>query len=279
VKYRGYDILELPPNCQGITASIAINIMEGFEPMIHGDPYTVHRQIESIKLAFADANEYVADPNYLAVKVEDLLSKEYAAKRRALIGDYAILPEPGEPRSGGTVYLAAADGQGNMISLIQSVAGSWGSGVVVPGTGILMQNRGQHFRMDENHPNSIGPRKRSYNTIIPGFISKDGQPVGPMGVMGGYMQPQGHLQVTMNMIDYGMNPQAALDAPRFAWQRGKLVFMQYGWPQSTLDSLTARGHEVQSRPPSFGRGQIIVRMENGILCGGTEPRGGSISAF
>jgi len=280
INYRGYDVWELPPNGQGITPLIALNIMEGFDPISHADAMTVHRQIESMKLAFSDAFAYIADPNYMTVKVEDLISKEYAARRRSLIGERAILPEPGDPYRGGTVYLCAADGEGNMISFIQSVAMSMGAGVVVPGTGILMQNRGSNFRMDPKHPNCAGPRKRAFNTIIPGFLTKDGQPVGPMGVMGGFMQPQGHMQVTMNMIDYGMNPQAALDAPRWFWQREKVVRIEPGYSPLVLDSLTARGHELDLEGKGFGRGGIIVRDKDGVLCGGTEPRGGgAIAAF
>ena len=275
VNYRGYDIWELPPNGQGITPQIALNIMEGFDPVTHNDAQTIHQQIESMKLAFADAFAYIADPNYLTVKAEDLLSKQYAAQRRKLIGSKAICPPPGNPYRGDTVYLCAADGEGNMISLIQSIAGAFGSGVVVPGTGMVMQNRGNNFNIDPNHPNGIGPRKRAYNTIIPGFLTKDGRPIGPMGVMGGYMQPQGHMQVTMNMIDFGMNPQAALDAPRWFWQRENNVRIEPGYTKAVLEALTARGHDLDIDGNGFyGRGAMIVRMENGILCGGTEPRGG-----
>ncbi len=274
VNYRGYDIWELPPNGQGITPIIALNIMDGFPAFTHDDAMTVHRQIECMKLAFADAFKYISDYRYLKVKVADLLSKEYAAERRKLIGETAITPPPGDPYRGGTVYLCAADGEGNMISLIQSVAQSFGSGVVVPGTGVILQNRGGHFSMNPEHPNVVGPRKRSFNTIIPGFITKDDKPVGPIGVMGGYMQPQGHMQVAMNMIDFGMNPQAALDAPRWFWQHDKLVRLESTWPKEVIEALRARGHEVEINDVGFGRGQIIVRMEDGTLAGGTEPRGG-----
>ncbi len=281
VSYRGYDIWEMPPNGQGIAASIALNIMEGFPAIAHDDAMTVHRQIESMKLAFADAFAYIADPNHMRVDVGALLSKDYAAARRALIGEYAFCPPPGEPMRGGTVYLCAADGEGNMISLIQSVSASFGSGVVVPGTGVLMQNRGAGFSMEEGHPNCAGPRKRSFHTIIPGFITKDGAPVGPFGVMGGHMQPQGHMQAAMNMIDFHMNPQAALDAPRWLWRLGKAIRMEPSWPRAVVDSLRARGHEVEVTTEGYyGRGQIIVRLNSGALVGGTEPRGdGSVLAY
>jgi gamma-glutamyltranspeptidase/glutathione hydrolase len=258
---------------------MALNIMEGFTPVTHDDAFTVHRQIESMKLAFADASAYIADPNHLTANVGDLLNKKYAAKRRALIEDTAVCPPPGEPYGGHTVYLCAADGDGNMVSLIQSIAGGWGSAVVIPGTGILMQNRGTGFSMDQKHPNCVSPRKRAYHTIIPGFITKGGIPVGPFGVMGGKMQPQGHMQVLMNMIDFGMNPQAALDAPRWFWQKDLTVWMENSWANVVTESLAKRGHKIE--PGAFyGRGQIIIRLEDGVLCGGTEPRGGgSAMAF
>ena len=279
--YRGYDLWELPPNCQGITPLIALNIMEGFTPHSREDVQTVHRQIESMKLAFADAYAYIADPNHAKVDVSALISKDYAAKRRDLITEEAQIPRAGEPYKGGTVYLCAADGEGNMISLIQSVAMSYGSGVVVPGTGLLLQNRGSNFSSKPGHPNFIGPRKRPYNTIIPGFITKDSHPIGPMGVMGGYMQPQGHMQVLMNMVDFGMNPQSALDAPRWSWQKDKHVSMEVSWSKAVLEALQARGHELNiTNDGNYGRGAVIVRMENGVLCGGTEPRSdGAIAAF
>ena len=280
INYRGYDVWELPPNGQGITPLIALNIMEGFNPVTHDDTQTVHQQIECMKLAFADAYAYIADPNYMTIKPEALLCKSYAEKRRSLIGEKAIAPPPGDPPQGGTVYLCTADGEGNMVSLIQSVANSFGSGVVIPGTGILLQNRGANFSMKPNHPNLVGPRKRPFNTIIPGFLTKDGQPIGPMGVMGGFMQPQGHMQITMNMIDFGMNPQTALDAPRWFWQREKEVRMESTWPESVREALIARGHDVSPNSAFYGRGAIIVRTENGVLIGGTESRGGgAIAAY
>lgn len=191
------------------------------------------------------------------------------------MGDTAIQPEPGIPPQGGTVYLAAADGQGNMVSYIQSNYMGFGSGLVVPGTGIALQNRGHNFSLDPSHDNALAPGKRTYHTIIPGFMTKDHRPVGPFGVMGGFMQPQGHLQVVMNTIDFGLNPQAALDAPRWQWTEGKTILVEPNFPQAIAAQLSRRGHDIRVAldSGSFGRGQIIWRdPETGVLSGGTEGR-------
>ena len=176
---------------------------------------------------------------------------------------------------GGTVYLATADNEGNMVSFIQSNYMGFGSGIVIPGTGIALQNRGADFSLDPNAPNALKPGKRTYHTIIPGFLTKDGQAVGPFGVMGGFMQPQGHFQVVINTIDYNLNPQAALDAPRWQWIEGNIVDVEPGFPNHIAQSLTRLGHNI--RPTldtgSFGRGQIIWRdPKTGVLSGGTESR-------
>ena len=181
-----------------------------------------------------------------------------------------------------SVYFCTADGQGNMVSYIQSNYQSFGSGVVVPGTGISLQNRGANFSLDEASDNCLAPGKRAYHTIIPGFLAKDGQPVGPFGVMGAFMQPQGHLQVLVNTIDYGMNPQQALDAPRFQWLGGKKIQLEAGVPQAVARELEERGHEVEiiTDTLNMGRGQIIRRLENGVLAGATEPRcDGTVAAW
>ena len=282
-RYRGYDVYELPPNGHGITVLMALNILEGLEMgRDKDDPITWHHMIEALKLAFADAKTYVADPRYMRTRVEDLLSPAYAQKRRALVGPRALKPQPGDPHCGGTVYFCTADGQGNMVSYIQSNYQSFGSGVVVPGTGISLQNRGANFSLDEASDNCLAPGKRAYHTIIPGFLAKDGQPVGPFGVMGAFMQPQGHLQVLVNTIDYGMNPQQALDAPRFQWLGGKKIQLEAGVPQAVARELEERGHEVEiiTDTLNMGRGQIIRRLENGVLAGATEPRcDGTVAAW
>src|SRR6266498_1632403 len=167
-----------------------------------------------MKLGFADAHAYVADPDVVPAPVTDLLDKGYAARRRALIGELAGTPSPGDPLRGGTVYLCAADAHGMMVSLIQSNYLGFGSYVVVPGTGFGLQNRGAGFSLEPSHPNVVAPGKRPYHTIIPAFLTRRGAPVGPFGVMGGHMQPQGHVQVTLSTVDDGLDPQAALDRPR-----------------------------------------------------------------
>lgn len=282
VKYRGYDVWEIPPNGHGIVALMALNILKGFEFTARDTVETMHRQIEAMKLAFVDGQKYVADPRMMSVTAKELLSDEYAAKRRELIGTEAIMPEPGNPKSGGTVYMATADSEGNMVSFIQSNYMGFGSGLVVPGTGIGLHNRGHNFTLDPNHDNALAPGKKPYHTIIPAFLSKDGKAVGPFGVMGGFMQPQGHVQVAMNTIDFGMNPQDALDAYRWQWVGGKTIQVEPGFPNHIALQLTRLGHEIVPLldTTTMGRGEIIWRTENGTLCGGTEPRtDGTIAAW
>lgn len=272
--YRGYEVWEIPPNGHGITALMALNILRGFEFNEKECGETYHKQIEAMKLAYCDAMKYVADPRYMKTKLEDMLSERYAAERRALISEEALDPFPGDPYCGGTVYLCAADEEGNMISYIQSHFKDLGAGVVVPGTGISMNCRANGFKLDPESDDYLVPGKKPYHTIIPGFLTKDGQAVGPFGVMGGYMQPQGHVQVMANTIDFGMNPQAALDAPRWQWEIGKRIQLEESVPQEIIEDLRRRGHELVLGVPyhKFGRGQIIWRNEEGILCGATEPR-------
>ncbi len=274
--YRGYDVWEIPPNGQGITALSGLNILEGFDLTKYARDSTesFHWQIEALKLAFADALRYVADPEFTEVPVAQLLDKEYAGKRRSLIGRRALDPTPGEPYAGGTVYLCTADNDGMMVSFIQSNYMGFGSGIVVPGTGIALQNRGACFSLDPQHPNSLQPKKRPYHTIIPGFLSKDGQAIGPFGVMGGYMQPQGHLQMIVNTVDYGMNPQASLDAPRWQWVKSREIEIESEAAPEIIDGLRALGHNVKIAEPSgrFGRGQIIWRLESGVYLAGSDKR-------
>lgn len=277
IDYRGYDVYEIPPNGQGIVALMALNILKGFEFKGRDSCDTYHKQIEAIKIAFADGLKYIGDPEYMDVKVKDLLSQGYGDERRRLIGETALLPEPGKPYGGGTVYLAAADGEGNMVSYIQSNYMGYGSGLVVPGTGISLHNRGNNFNLTEGHVNCLQPGKKPYHTIIPGFLAKDGKPVGPFGVMGAFMQPQGHVQVVMNTVDFGLNPQASLDAPRWQWIRDRKVIAEHGVPEHIIQGLAAMGHDISysTDTGSFGRGQIIWRNDKGVLCGGTEPRADS----
>lgn len=272
--YHGFTVCELPPNGHGITVLMALNILKGLEPV--SDPFlSVHRQIEAMKLAFVDAQKYVADRRYMQVTPEELLSEEYAASRRKLITGEALDPTPWTPVKGGTVYLCTADGEGNMVSYIQSNYMGFGSGVVVPGTGISMNNRAANFYLDPQSPNAFGPGKKSYHTIIPGLLMKDGMPVGPFGIMGGFMQPQAHLQVLLASIDQHANPQDALDHPRWMWTGGKTIEVEQSFDPALLGQLSRAGHNIVVRASSgpFGRGEIIWRdNENGVLCGGCEMR-------
>lgn len=282
INYRGYEVWELPPNGHGIVALMALNILKGFDFTDRDGVETLHRQIEAMKLAFADGLEYITDPNRMKISVEDLLSDGYGEERRKLIEKEALQPTAGNPQRGGTVYLAAADEEGNMISFIQSNYMGFGSGLVVPGTGISLHNRGKSFSLDRNKANCLEPQKKPYHTIIPGFLTKDNLPIGPFGVMGAFMQPQGHLQVVMNTIDFQLNPQEALDAPRWQWIKEKMVEIEQHYPKHMGQLLVQRGHNIQIpvEEAGFGRGQIIWRSPEGVLCGGTEPRtDGSIAVW
>ncbi|MGE5292517.1 MAG: gamma-glutamyltransferase family protein [Micromonosporaceae bacterium] len=275
VSYRGHEVWEIPPNGQGLAALLALNILEGFAASSRSpSAQDYHRQIEAVKLALADAHRYVADPAHAEVPVAGLLSKDYAKQRRGLIGGKALLPEPGEPGRGGTVYLCTADSGGMMVSLIQSNYLGFGSQVVVPGTGVSLHCRGAGFTLEEGHPNCLAPGKRPYHTIIPGFLTRAGAPVGPFGVMGGHMQPQGHLQLIANTVDYGMDPQAALDAPRWYWAEGRRVHAEPRIPGEILSALEDRGHEITTEDAVdlVGCGQAIWRLPDGGYVAGTEAR-------
>ncbi|QTN00439.1 gamma-glutamyltransferase [Sediminibacillus dalangtanensis] len=283
VPYRGYDVWEIPPNGQGLIALMALNTLTGYTFDEKESVDTYHKQLEAMKLAFTDGKQFITEKQHMTHTVEELLSDAYAAQRRALISEEALTPKPGNPPKGGTVYLATADQEGNMVSFIQSNYMGFGSGLVVPGTGIALQNRGHDFSLDPAHENALAGGKRTYHTIIPGFLTKKGRAVGPFGVMGGYMQPQGHLQVVMNTVDFHLNPQAALDAPRWQWIEGKKIIVEPHFPTHIAEGLVRKGHHIQVELEKgvFGRGQAIWRdPETGTLYGGTESRtDGSIAAF
>ncbi len=264
--YRGFTVHELPPNGQGVAALQALALLDGLPE--HG----LHEQIEAMKLAFADAHAYVAD-----APMPGLLDPSYVEQRRKLIGPSAALPNPGDPVRGGTVYLAAADSDGGMVSLIQSNYMGFGSYVVVPGYGFGLQNRGADLSLNADHPNAAGPGKRPFHTIIPGFLSRDGVPIGPFGVMGGHMQPQGHLQLVLATVDEGLDPQAALARKRWFWDRDLRVLAEEGLP---IDDLISRGHDVSVRhePSVFGMGQAIWRDASGVYVAGSEPRADGLAA-
>ena len=281
IDYRGYNVWEIPPNGQGLITLMALKTLKGFTFQVKDSVDTYHKQIEALKLAFEDGKKYITDFRQMPVSVESLLSNQYIDSRRKLIGEKAILPTAGAPDRSGTVYLATADGDGNMVSFIQSNYEGFGSGLVVNGTGIALQNRGQNFSLDSDHYNCLAPGKKTYHTIIPGFITKGDYAIGPFGVMGGFMQPQGHLQIAMNLIDFGLNPQAALDAPRWQWLEKRIVSIEPSFPNHIAQALARKGHDIITETTSqdFGRGQIICRdSDSGVLSGGSEPRTDGIVA-
>ena len=286
MNYRGYTLHELPPNGQGIVALIALGILSHFDMKSHpvDGPDSVHLQIEAQKLAFADAWRFVADLDHMTeVKPPQLLDPEYLKERAKLIDlkkaqDFGH----GKPPKGGTVYLTAADASGMMVSYIQSNYMGFGSGVVVPGTGISLQNRGGTFSLKPGHPNQVGPRKRPYQTIIPGFLTRDGEPVMSFGVMGGTMQPQGHTQVVVRIADYDQHPQAACDGPRFRFVQGMDVSVEDGgFPPATLEELQRRGHRLVNVDDynQFGCAQLIWRTEGGYIAASDPRRDGQAVGF
>ncbi len=272
INYKGYDICEIPPNGQGITALMALNLLKD-QTFIQKDVITYHKQIEALKIAFSDTLKYVTDPLFMKMNKTFLLSDEYLELRKKDLTKIAQLHEPIDYKKSGTVYLATADKDGNMVSFIQSNYMGFGSGIMIDNTGIAMQNRGHTFSLEQNHHNKLEPRKRTYHTIIPGFIMKNNQPIGPFGVMGGFMQPQGHLQVVMNMIDFKMDPQTALDAPRFRWDKAMEVAVEDKMDPQIIKQLKELNHQIKIEPRSsnFGRGQIILKEKNGYKAG-TETR-------
>jgi len=270
--YRGLTVHEIPPNGQGIVCLMALGILSNFDvadyPVDSAD--SVHLQIEAVKLAFADARAFVADARAMDVKPAQLLDPDYLKLRSTLIDmkraqDFGA----GSPPKGGTVYLTAADAGGMMVSMIQSNFAGFGSGVVVPGTGISLQNRGSGFVLAPGHPNQVAPGKRPFHTIIPGFVTRNGAPVMSFGLMGGSMQPQGHTQMMVRMADYGQGPQGAIDGPRFRVVKGLEITFEDEWPGATIEELARRGHRVMKLPEdynAFGCAQIAHRLEDGYLC-------------
>lgn len=290
--YRGYDVHELPPNGQGITALQMLNVIEGFDvPALgHSSAAFLHAMVEAKKLAFADRARFIADPAIERIPVRELLSKEYAATQRARIDAKVAAKsvEPGNPalQDGDTIYLCTADADGNMVSLIQSNYRGMGSGICPKDCGFVLQDRGELFDLEPGRPNSYAPGKRPFHTIIPAFVTKDGKPFLAFGVMGGATQPQGHVQILVNVIDYGMNFQEAGDAPRWVHEGsseptgermtdGGTVFLESGIPESVADALRALGHTVKRQRDGFGGYQGIgVRFDGDtrVYYGASESR-------
>ena len=287
VTYRGYRVYECPPNGQGITAVIALNLLEGFDmaSLKSLSVEKLHLMIEAMRLAFADSRWYVADPAFSNIPIKELLSKEYADTRRKLIDlkRATIDPKRGTPvNSSNTVYLSVVDKFGNACSFINSNYWGFGTGIVPKGWGFTLQNRGHNFVLDPDHPNCLAPRRRPYHTIIPAMVTResDDSLYASYGVMGGFMQPQGHVQVLSALVDGGFDPQSALDLPRFCIdveESGGEVAIEDGIPKETMDALQKMGHPLYAvtgyERALFGRGQVILRdAESGVLCGGSDPR-------
>src|SRR5690349_15959032 len=293
--YRGYDVWELPPNTQGVAALEMLNILEAYDlkSLGYGSPEYLHLFVEAKKLAFEDRARFYADPEFASIPLKALISKDYAAKRRALIKpDKAALEYPVDPSlmSGGaidhgdTIYMSVADEAGNMVSLIQSNYRGMGSGMTPDGCGFILQDRGELFSLQDGHPNVYAPGKRPFHTIIPAFVTRNGKPWLSFGVMGGAMQPQGHVQILVNLIDFGMNLQEAGDVPRVrhdgsseptdeVMRDGGQVILETGASAAVVKALEARGHKVKvENDGDFGGYQAILRNEQGVYFGASESR-------
>lgn len=268
IDYKGWTIWELPPAGQGIAALEMLGLLEPFDlaAMGHNSPEYLHHLIEAKKLAFADLARHVADADHMEIDARRLIEPAYLEARRALLNP-AVAAERVEPGAFATatetIYLSVADEAGNMVSFIHSNFGAFGSGVVIPGTGFVLQNRGAGFTLEDGHPNQVAAGKRPFHTLIPGFVTKDGEPLMAFGVMGGSMQPQGHVQVVLNMVEFRMGPQQAIDAARFRHLGGFRVAIENLTP-SLAAGLEALGHEMSDwERASFGGGQLVMRLEHG----------------
>ena len=275
--YRGYEIIECPPNGQGLVALIMLNILAGFD-FDGGDPIGVrrlHLESEAARLAYRDRDAFFADPIKAEVPTEVLLSESYAAGQRAPIREdraMADVPGPSLAPSSDTVYLTVVDRDGNAISFINSVFSVFGTGIVSDTTGVLFHNRGSSFVTDPDHPNAIAPGKRPMHTIMPGMLAKDGEIVMPFGVMGGHFQPFGHTHLVTNVVDFGLDVQRSIETPRI-FHYGGVLSAESGIPDQTLAALAALGHAVERAAIPHGGGQAIwIDRERGLLAGGSDPR-------
>lgn len=276
LEYRGIELNEIPPNGQGLASLIALGILRHHDISRYqiDSADSLHLQIEAMKIAFSEAHRHIADPDSMIVSPEKLLDDGFLADRAGEIRmDRAMHPRSRIPVDGGTVYLTAADEQGMMVSFIQSNYQDFGSGIVIPDTGINLQCRGRGFVVDEGHPNCVGGGKRPFHTIIPGFVTKDGNPLMSFGVMGAHMQAQGHVQMVVRMFDYLQNPQAACDAPRWYVSEDFRIALEPGFPSAVIDDLKGRGHRFMDDVSvyMFGGGQLIYRMADGY-CAASDPR-------
>jgi gamma-glutamyltranspeptidase/glutathione hydrolase len=275
--YRDVTVYQIPPNSQGFVALQMLNILEGYAlaELGHNSADYLHLLIEAKKLAFSDRDNYLADPEKVRIPLETLLSKEYAAERRGLIDSDRAASDvrPGLIDQTETVYLTVVDQDRNAVSLIYSVFDDFGSGRVVPGTGIALQNRGTGFSLEPGHPNEIAAGKRALHTNMPGMVFKNGKPWISYGVMGGNMQPQGHTQVLLNMIEFGMNVQEAGEMPRFRHFSDRYVAFESGVGIEVLQELIQKGHRPMTSMGVYGGYQaILIDWENGVLMGGSDPR-------
>jgi gamma-glutamyltranspeptidase/glutathione hydrolase len=278
ISYRGYEIVELPPNGQGLAALEALQILaqDDLAEIGHNAPDTIHLQLEATKLALHDAKQYVTDPGLVRIPAEELLSSEYAKQQRGRISRREAIqqPTPGVPPSGDTVYICAVDAQGNVVSFINSIFMPWGTGMTVDDTGILLQNRGSSFSLDPTHVNVIAPHKRTRHTIIPAMMLHNGKPLMTFGFVGGDMQVQAQVQFICNIVDFAMNLQDALDAPRWQYNGvGASIALESAIPSDVCDELKKRGHQISGSAGFFGGGQaILIHPDYGTLQGGSDAR-------
>jgi gamma-glutamyltranspeptidase/glutathione hydrolase len=280
-RYRGVSVAQLPPNGQGLAALLALNVLACLEPAAPGSALAWHRRIEAVKLALADRDAHVADPEVAPAPIAALLAEDYARERAALVGERALAAPPAGAGRGDTTVLCTADAEGNQVSFIQSLFTGFGSGIACGDTGILLQSRGAGFRLDPRHPSALAPGKRPFHTLMPGFLLRGAEPWLAFGIMGGDVQAQAHTAFVSNLVDADMNPQEALDAPRFRWTAGARVVLEA--PELALAeggtlgaALAARGHEVVPPPARaadvFGGGQAVARGPDGVWIGASDRR-------
>ncbi len=287
IPFYGYEVHEIPPNGQGIAALMALGILRefgGMDSMSPDSAESIHLQIEAMKLAFADLHRFVSDPATMEFDPQTLIETDYLRSRSGFIRpEVAGLPTHGIPKPSGTVYLTAADSEGRMVSFIQSNYMGFGSGIVVPGTGISLQNRGCCFRLEQGHPNSVGPRKRPFQTIIPGFVTQHGSPIMSFGVMGGAMQAQGHVQMAIRVLLHGQSPQASSDGARWQVMEDGTIAVESSMAPDVVTQLQSLGHQVSVEGgwgnQAFGGAQLILKGEDGYIAGSDQRKDGQAVGF